>query len=387
MMKSVSHGITGALNHDSVLLNNPPSLDNNSEVQANAPKSAPNWLDRIFLKRFMQIQHSNEKLLLLQLHDLIRKEDWSLATDLLESKPMLARRWHSVQRLYGGRFDGEALPIHSACALCPPASFIQTLARIHPEGLLEKEKSFGRVPLHIACRCFADSSVIMVLCEMEPRSVVERDNLKRVPLHYLIKNCNTFGRDVDDGDIDKDTVDESTNTSIDKANYRDQEDADGIVALKLLVETNIDCIKVADHRGWIPLHVACSSSAVKGMIRVIKMLINWWPESVNVSTERNSNVFACVDMGGKHHPTKDKVLALLKESMHEVETSGDNDVNEDVLSASLASDLVRKDTGSLSDDDVDLSSTVESEKQQANDAVDGTTSWEGNLIVDVILPK
>ena len=77
--------------------------------------------------------------------------------------------------MYGGRYDGEALPIHAACALRPPSSFIEMLATLYPEGLVEKDKAFGRVPLHVACRSLADSSVIRVLCEMDPKCVEERD--------------------------------------------------------------------------------------------------------------------------------------------------------------------------------------------------------------------
>eukprot|EP00577_Skeletonema_sp_RCC1716_P014725 CAMPEP_0113406968 /NCGR_PEP_ID=MMETSP0013_2-20120614/19799_1 /TAXON_ID=2843 ORGANISM="Skeletonema costatum, Strain 1716" /NCGR_SAMPLE_ID=MMETSP0013_2 /ASSEMBLY_ACC=CAM_ASM_000158 /LENGTH=467 /DNA_ID=CAMNT_0000292859 /DNA_START=21 /DNA_END=1424 /DNA_ORIENTATION=+ /assembly_acc=CAM_ASM_000158 len=327
VMKSISDGIVGTHSNDPMLLN---SADNSKDQQS----TPPNLLNRIFLTRFIQVPHRNEEALLRQLHDLLRKEDWSLATKLLESKPTLARKWHSVKRLYGGKFDAEVLPIHSACALCPPASFIQTLAAIYPEGLLMKEKAFGRIPLHIACRSLADSSVIKVLCDMEPRSVIERDSLKRAALHYLIKNYNRFGQDDGEG-VDEDTEieDESLNQSTTNPNDNDKS-TDGIVALKLLVETNIDCVKAADHRGWIPLHVACSCSARQGMIRVMKILIDWWPESVNAKTEKNSDVFACVEMAGKHHATKDKVVALLKEARHAWVTVESNEESEDDSSAS-----------------------------------------------------
>ena len=144
----------------------------------------PNLLGRIFLTRFLQSpdivnnqneNYSKQQASIVQLHNLLRKEDWSLAMQLLESKPSLARTWHNVDRLYGGRYDGEALPIHAACALHPPPSFIAMLGRLYPEGLMEKDKAFGRVPLHVACRCLAESSVIRVLCDLDPNCVVARD--------------------------------------------------------------------------------------------------------------------------------------------------------------------------------------------------------------------
>eukprot|EP00984_Skeletonema_dohrnii_P010611 scaffold4137_cov126-Skeletonema_dohrnii-CCMP3373.AAC.2 len=363
VMKSISDGIVGTQSNDPILLN---SVDNSKDQQ----RTPPNLLNRIFLTRFIQVPHRNEEALLRQLHDLLRKEDWSLATELLESKPMLARKWHSVKRLYGGKFDAEVLPIHSACALCPPASFIQALAAIYPEGLLMKEKAFGRIPLHIACRSLADSSVIKVLCDMEPRSVIERDSLKRAALHYLIKNYNAFGQD--DGEDDEDTEDDYFNQSTTNPNDNDKA-ADGIVALNLLVETDIDCVKVADHRGWIPLHVACSCSARQGMIRVMKMLIDWWPESVDVKTEKNSDVFAIVEMAGKHHATKDKVVALLKEARRACGTVEGNEENEDDSSASEQLAQTRCQRGQDTDADAAvLANTEEAEKEVASDSVDKT---------------
>ncbi len=340
VIKSISDGITGTQSHEPMQLNNTTttSLDDPQSTQQRTP---PNLLNRIFSTRFIQIPHhriiNQETFLLRQLHDLLRKEDWSLATQLIESKPSLASKWHSVKRLYGGKFDAEVLPIHSACALCPPASFVQTLATVYPEGLLMKEKAFGRCPLHIACRSLAESSVIKVLCEMEPRSVIERDGLKRVALHYLIKNYITFGQD-DGEDDNEDTEDASLNQS--STNHDDTDKtADGIVALKLLIDTDMDCVKAADHRGWIPLHVACSCSARQGMIQVMKVIVDCWPESVNAKTEKNSDVFACVHMAGKHHATKDKVVELLKEARHVFESFDfdDNEENENCSSASDAS--------------------------------------------------
>lgn len=50
------------------------------------------------------------------------------------------------------------------------------------------------------------------------------------------------------------------------------------------------------------------------MIRVLKFLLKVWPGSVNAKTEKESDVLACVDMAGRHHPTKDKVIQLLQEA-------------------------------------------------------------------------
>ncbi|KAL3778184.1 hypothetical protein ACHAW5_004031 [Stephanodiscus triporus] len=261
-------------------------------------------------------QHNNAAMI--QLHNIIRREDWSLATTLLETKPELAQTWHHVSRLYGGRYDGEALPIHAAVALCPPPSFVEMLATLYPGGLLEKDKAFGRVPLHVACRCLASSGVIRVLCERDPKCVEERDDLKRVPLHYLLKNTLSLNDD-DDNDA---LIDECTAYSI----QEEEDDEDGMIAMKILIKTNPNCVRAADHRGWLPLHVACGSSSRKGMLRVITLLLRIWPESVLMKTDRGSDALDCVDFAGKHHPTKDRVIALLQEARCKVNGSDAGDI-------------------------------------------------------------
>jgi hypothetical protein len=170
---------------------------------------------------------------------------------------------------------------------------------------------------------------------------MERDKLKRVPLHYMVRNYDSFGEDEKEDeaeDADEDTDDESAGESTNNQNDC-KKDPDGIVAFNHLVETNADCVKVADHRGWIPLHVACNTSFRHGMINVMKILIELWPESVLAKTEKNSDVFACVDMGGTF-AMKEKVVELLKDARHKVESSDEDDEEGgECLSASDASDL------------------------------------------------
>ncbi|KAL7554860.1 hypothetical protein ACHAWF_018409 [Thalassiosira exigua] len=171
VVESIAQGIVGA-NDSSLQL----SLDG---VNAGTEHPPPNLLQRIFVSPFRPNSDgnspNNKQASIIQLHNLVRKEDWTLATELLQSKPDLAETWHCISRLYGGRYDGEALPIHAACALNPPASFVEMLAVLYPQGLVEKDKSFGRVPLHVACRSVADSSVIKVLCDKDPKCVEMRD--------------------------------------------------------------------------------------------------------------------------------------------------------------------------------------------------------------------
>ena len=54
----------------------------------------------------------------------------------------------------------------------------------------------------------------------------------------------------------------------------------------------------------------------------MRLLLKVWPESLNATTDKNSDVFACVEMAGEHHPTKGKVLQLLKEAKCNLDREG-----------------------------------------------------------------
>jgi len=416
VVQSISQGISGT-NDDSLLLDSATGIVENGQQQSSSSPTTtnrqqqqrPNLLERIFSTRRFLANHpdnnkNNNKTAILQLHNHLRKENWSLATVLLESNPDLARTWHPVDRLYGGRYGGEALPIHAACSLRPPPSFIELLGRLYPEGLVEKDKAFGRVPLHVACRSLAESGVIRVLCEMDPKCAEERDTLKRVPLHYLIKNYSTFGDDNDDDDdsIDEDNVADTTiddnNTNGEKNNNND----DGMIALKLFIETNPACVRATDHRGWLPIHVACSCSSRKGMIRVMRVLLKAWPESVNCKTDKNSDAFACVDMAGKIHPTKDRVLALLHEVRSKIERRGMSAVEEnsegcdgdDAAIGNGDEDDVEHEDQSLSDKSVEESNsslpqcetTLEEQKEHLREEEECTRSTLSSGETHPIIP-
>ena len=306
--RTITEGITGRQD-ESLLLVDPSPASAASQRPADVVRlQQPNLFQRIFTTWFLQPPGGDSAAadgrLVLQLHDHLRAEDWTLATSLLESNPRLASMWSRVDRLYGGRHDGEVMPIHAACALRPPSAFVERLCDLmHPGGLLERERSFRRTPLHVACRSLAESGVVRVLCEKEPRGVIERDSLKRVPLHYVIKNYTSFGGDDDNYDPigDRDSGGDDTDSQ------------DGWKALCVLIKTDPSCVRMDDHRSWLPLHVACSCSSRKGMVRVLRLLLDLHPEGVLAKTSKDSDVFACVDMAGSVHPTKDRVLALLQE--------------------------------------------------------------------------
>jgi len=373
MKHSISQGITGT-NDDVILptsystndihsMNRLDSMGTNRN-DGNSNPSPIQW-GRLLTQIFNGNGRPRQIKLIEQLHGHIRKEDWSLATELLNVHPELARTWYNIERLYGGKYDGEALPLHAACALHPPPSFVKFLSDCYPEGLLEKDKAFGRVPLHVACRSLADSSVLTVLAELEPRAVEERDNLMRVPLHYLIKNYSTFGDDDEEVDYECPSNDESADAERDgeKCDFDNIENpnepksasnTDGMDSMKILVKTRPNCIRVSDHRGWTPLHVACSCSSRRGMTRVIKFLLREWPESINCKTDKDSDVFNCVDMVGKYHPTKELVNSILKFAQSKVAGKVAEEENtEEEADSSVDYGLGDVDGGTSANDDSD----------------------------------
>lgn len=180
-------------------------------------------------------------------------------------------------------------------------------------------------------------------------------------MHYLIKNYSTFGDDSDDISIEEDTI---GNIDDSDTNRGDRNKEDGMIALNLFVTTNPNCVRAADHRGWLPLHVTCSCSSRKGMIRVLRLLLKIWPESIGAKTDKGSDAFACVDMAGKHHPTKEKVISLLKEAKGIVDIRQRNgNVGVDDVDNSTEGEEAVDNRNEIDDDQDDSSSPGKSVKE------------------------
>jgi hypothetical protein len=98
VVNSISRGIVGT--HDDSLLLDPAEDDGDHAVA----RPAPNLLKRMILTVFQLPDESRrERSSIGRLHQHFRKEDWALATTLLQSQPRLARTWFNVDRLYDGR--------------------------------------------------------------------------------------------------------------------------------------------------------------------------------------------------------------------------------------------------------------------------------------------
>lgn len=126
------------------------------------------------------------------LYEAIGKSDWKGATSLAELRPGEASTWvvRYKRDPNGNRVTGpngilwRFLPVHSACALNPPATFLRTLLQSYPNGARTLDDQ-GLLPLHYACGASCSREVLYVLLMSFPQAALKEDPNGMLPLHYL----------------------------------------------------------------------------------------------------------------------------------------------------------------------------------------------------------
>jgi len=78
------------------------------------------------------------------------------------------------------------LPIHSACALNPPTSFLRALSEALPDGSRTLDDQ-GMLPLHYACGARCGREVLYHLLMSFPQAALGEDPNGMLPLHYLAR--------------------------------------------------------------------------------------------------------------------------------------------------------------------------------------------------------
>lgn len=124
------------------------------------------------------------------LYEAICNCDWDKAILALDKNPREAKTW--VVRHYEEEEDIEEerevmwrfLPIHSACARDPPASFISALIKAYPDGPHCVDDQ-GMYPLHYACGNQASREVIRLLLLANSMAARCQDPRGMLPIHYL----------------------------------------------------------------------------------------------------------------------------------------------------------------------------------------------------------
>jgi len=120
-----------------------------------------------------------------RLYESIQSSDWTSAARAIRLYPDEASTWvvrHDDSA--DGGFLWRFLPLHSALARNPPASFVEALIQAHPSALGEKDVS-GMLPIHYATGNRCSKDIMEMLVGGDATSVWEVDGNGMSPLHYV----------------------------------------------------------------------------------------------------------------------------------------------------------------------------------------------------------
>uniref|UniRef100_A0A7S2IIZ4 Ankyrin n=1 Tax=Helicotheca tamesis TaxID=374047 RepID=A0A7S2IIZ4_9STRA len=206
-----------------------------------------------------------------ELTKLIQQENWQLAEMQLKHHPEQAKSWSVRPGFFEGIKESEVLPIHEACALHPPVSFIDAMGYAYPKCFRLKESAYRRMPIHIACRAGCDVKVISTILKYHINGAATDDSLGRLPIHYALSNGAA---------------------------------EDVIFAL---IKACPGSARAYDRRGWLPIHVACSVGAGT---EIIKSLLEEHPASAVLETNKGSTPAKLIESATASN--RDEVLSMLK---------------------------------------------------------------------------
>ena len=124
------------------------------------------------------------------LYEAIGNAQWDTASTLCNPKD--ASTWvvryerdtQTGNKLNPHRIQWRFLPIHSACALNPPATFLRKLLNAYPDGPRTLDDQ-GLLPLHYACGARCCREAIYSLLMNFPQAALREDPNGMLPLHYL----------------------------------------------------------------------------------------------------------------------------------------------------------------------------------------------------------
>mmetsp|Transcript_14623 Transcript_14623/g.21471 ORF Transcript_14623/g.21471 Transcript_14623/m.21471 type:complete len:280 (+) Transcript_14623:216-1055(+) len=184
-----------------------------------------------------------------KLHRLILSESWALASARCQSCPGEAKRWTQQNGFYEGKINTQVLPIHMACALKAPGSFLQDIVSAYPGGVEAKETRYNRVPLHLACLYRLEIDAIKFLLARYASGANVRDAVGRTPLFYA---CSK-----------------------------------GLSAelIQMLLSACPEAAQAPDYKGWLPIHAACHVGLSD---EIVLSLLEAYPESVGMRTKGGS---------------------------------------------------------------------------------------------------
>uniref|UniRef100_A0A7R9WIX1 Uncharacterized protein n=1 Tax=Pseudictyota dubia TaxID=2749911 RepID=A0A7R9WIX1_9STRA len=215
-----------------------------------------------------------------RINKLIQEEEWDLVIQQAKSHPGEVRSWSCRPGFFEGVKDSDVLPIHEAVSMGAPVNVVKALVEAFPQGLTERESAYRRLPIHIACRHGGDKmdkEVVKYLIGAYPLGVATDDILGRVPLHYTCSNG-----------AEEEIVD-------------------------MLMTSCAGATRAYDRRGWLPIHVACSVGA---SYHVVKVMLDAFPASVALTTNKGSTPRRCCDMT-RNSRDYDRICEMLEKARDE----------------------------------------------------------------------
>lgn len=236
---------------------------------------------------------------------LVLKKEWVNAAKRAESIPDEAGTWIVTKGFHGNlRF----LPLHKACVLQPPVSFIQALNDAYPDGAKSKDQD-GWLPLHCACFYGAGQGIVDCLLLANSSGAHAKDDEGRMPLHYASLKAATEG-----------VVSSLLRANPKAAVSKDDEGrlpihhacskgaADGVI--EALLKVSPKGAQSKDDQGRLPLHHACRKKATE---RVVKTLLTIYPRGAQVKDDQEKLPihYAC------QNGAKEEIINLLLTSYPE----------------------------------------------------------------------
>jgi len=242
------------------------------------------------------------------LYEAIGNSEWDKATSLINSHDAatwVVRYERDAQgnKLAPARIQWRFLPIHSACALNPPASFVRKLLNAYQDGPRTLDDQ-GLLPLHYACGARCSRETIYSLLMNFPQAALREDPNGMLPMHYLAQ----WGPDGQQGQMNMGVLDMVLVSTGDKAANCDR---DGNTAERLAMNAEYDGhLDVAKHiatflhkKGLGNTSSGSSVSSTVEVIRTPKYKSNRPVLNINVASPRNGNLF------NFHSPVNDAPVA------------------------------------------------------------------------------
>ena len=179
------------------------------------------------------------------LYEAIGNSEWDKATSLINAKDAatwVVRYERDAQgnKLAPFKIQWRFLPIHSSCALNPPASFLRKLLNAYSDGPRTLDDQ-GLLPLHYACGARCSRETVYSLLMNFPHAALREDPNGMLPIHYLAQ----WGPDSKQGQMNMGVLDMLLVSTGDKAANCDR---DGNTAERLAMNAEYDGhLDVAKH--------------------------------------------------------------------------------------------------------------------------------------------